>query len=93
MAETEVKVVTFGEDVIRTTVKSSGRAVERWITEVLSVHRPGGIRYDRAAALRRRHIFQLLHVDYYPAALFRFLGIARSASAASAWWRAGAAQS
>jgi hypothetical protein len=36
MAETEVKVVTFGEDVIRTTVKSSGRAVERWITEVLS---------------------------------------------------------
>nr|TKW15790.1 hypothetical protein SEVIR_5G261200v2 [Setaria viridis] len=97
MAETEVKAVTFGQDVITTTVTSSGRAVERWISEVLSVHRPGGIRYDVVVGLdiewrpnfrgpqnptatlqlcvdRRCLIFQLLHADYLPVGLGRFLG-------------------
>jgi hypothetical protein len=44
MAETGVFNVTFEDYVITTTVTSSGRAVERWIAEVLSVHRPGGVR-------------------------------------------------
>ncbi|WVZ69397.1 hypothetical protein U9M48_018188 [Paspalum notatum var. saurae] len=51
MAETDVIDVTFGGDVITTTVTSSGRAVERWIAEVLSVHRPGGIAYNIIAGL------------------------------------------
>jgi hypothetical protein len=97
MANTEVRTVNFGQDVITTTVTSSGRAVDRWITEILSVHRPGGTRYDIIVGLdvewrpsfssaqnpaatlqlcvdRRCLIFQLLHADYFPAALVRFLG-------------------
>jgi ribonuclease D len=51
MAETYVTAVTFGNDVITTTVTSSGQAVERWIAEILSVHRPGGIGYNIAVGL------------------------------------------
>ncbi|CAO2165811.1 unnamed protein product [Urochloa humidicola] len=51
MAETKVVTVTFGHEAITTTVTSSGKAVERWITEVLSAHRPDGIRYGIVAGL------------------------------------------
>ena len=97
MAKTEVVTVRFGHDAITTTVTSSGKAVERWITEVLSARRIDGSRYDMVAGLdvewrpsdrgkqnpvatlqlcvdRRCLIFQLLHADYFPAALARFLG-------------------
>ena len=97
MAEAVVFNVTFAGYVITTTVTSSGRAVDRWIAEVLSVHRPGGgggsihVGLDvewrpnyggpqnKVATLqlcvdRRCLIFQLLHADYFPAALARFLG-------------------
>ncbi|CAO1948422.1 unnamed protein product [Urochloa humidicola] len=97
MAETKVFTVRFGQDEITTTVTSSGRAVDRWIAEVLSAHRPGGARRDIIVGLdvewrpsyssaqnpaatlqlcvgRRCLIFQLLHADYFPAALLGFLG-------------------
>lgn len=51
MAETDVIDVIFGDNVITTTVTSSGQAVERWITEVLSVHRPGGVAYNITVGL------------------------------------------
>ena len=51
MADTYVTTVTFGNDVITTTVTSSGQAVERWIAEILSVHRPGGIGYNITVGL------------------------------------------
>jgi hypothetical protein len=96
-AETEVKTVAFGQDIITTTVTSSGRAVERWIAEVLSVYHPGGIGCNVVVGLdiewrpsfsstrnpaatlqlcvdRRCLVFQLLHADFFPAALDRFLG-------------------
>jgi len=43
--------VRFGHDAITTTVTSSGKAVERWITEVLSARRIDGSRYDMVARL------------------------------------------
>ncbi|CAL4955322.1 unnamed protein product [Urochloa decumbens] len=46
MAETKVFTVRFGQDEITTTVTSSGRSVDRWIAETLSLHRPGGARRD-----------------------------------------------
>ena len=51
MAKTEVVTVRFGHDAITTTVTSSGKAVERWITEVLSARRIDGSRYDMVAGL------------------------------------------
>ncbi|CAO1948421.1 unnamed protein product [Urochloa humidicola] len=51
MAETRVVTVTFRQDAITTTVTSSCRAVERWIAEVLSAHRPDGTRRDIIAGL------------------------------------------
>ncbi|KAG2590590.1 hypothetical protein PVAP13_5NG416800, partial [Panicum virgatum] len=101
LAETRVLNVTFKDYVITTTVTSSGRAVERWMAEVLSVHRSGGGvishnqihvgldvewrpsnyggQQNKAATLQlcvncRCLVFQLLHADYFPAALARFLG-------------------
>ncbi|TVT96957.1 hypothetical protein EJB05_54411, partial [Eragrostis curvula] len=38
MAETQVRVVCFGDDKITTTVTASGEAVEDWISEVERVH-------------------------------------------------------
>ena len=43
--------VRFGQYAITTTVTSSGKAVERWITEVLSARRIDGSRYDMVAGL------------------------------------------
>ncbi|AQK97086.1 Werner Syndrome-like exonuclease [Zea mays] len=46
MADPDVIEVTFGNDVINTTVTSSGQAVERWIAEILALHRPGSNGYS-----------------------------------------------
>ncbi|CAO1948098.1 unnamed protein product [Urochloa humidicola] len=51
MADTKVVTVRFGQEAITTTVTSSGRAVERWITEVLAANRPDGTRYHIVAGL------------------------------------------
>ncbi|CAO1948097.1 unnamed protein product [Urochloa humidicola] len=97
MAATKVVTVRFGQDAITTTVTSSGRAVHRWIAQVLFAHRPTGICSDMIVGLdvewrpsfsslenpaptlqlcidRRCLIFQLLHADYFPAALLAFFG-------------------
>nr|CAB3477830.1 unnamed protein product [Digitaria exilis] len=48
---TDVISVTFEGHVITTTVTSSGSAVDRWISEVLSEHRSGGILYNITVGL------------------------------------------
>ena len=86
-------VVSFDEDCIDTTLTDSGDVVDWWLGETYRTHRGGGLvgldvewrpsRVPGPVAVlqvcvdRRCLVFQILHADYVPEALFGFLADGR----------------
>ncbi|WVZ68917.1 hypothetical protein U9M48_017792 [Paspalum notatum var. saurae] len=82
-------VVSFDEDYIETTLTNSGNVVDWWVSETYRAHRrahiagldvewrpgrvPGPVAVLQICVDHRCVVFQILHADFVPVSLSRFL--------------------